>query len=244
MLDHESIRFADWHSEFSAAISDAPPVPGDPLDQARVDDRRGEEPFAVLAYLADGASSIVLAVNDPVAWRGSVIGIREIKPELAGLQVLAFDDPALAAGNFDHVVMAEPPPAPALAGFSAAHTVFAWSESVARSVAAREADLLLSREHVVKVFRLIKAATDPAESLLEDLRLRMPSARIAGRAVRALEELSVVRVQRSGADVESIHAEDSPKTDLELSFTFRSYSEYREESKQWLRQLSANPRER
>jgi single-stranded-DNA-specific exonuclease len=244
MLDHDALGFADWHSEFSAAISDAPPGPGEPLDEAKVDDRRGEEPFAVLADLADQSSSIVLAVNDPVAWRGSATGIREIKSGLAELQVLAYDDPALAAGNFDHVVMAEPPPAPALSGSSAARAVFAWNDAVARSVAAREADLLLSREHMVNAFRLIKAAGDPGEPLLEDLRLRMPSARIAGRAVRALEELSVVRVQRSGADVESIHAEDSPKTDLELSFTFRSYSEYREESKQWLRQLSANPTER
>ena len=124
MLDHGAIGFADWHSEFSAAISDAPPVPGEPLDEAKVDDRRGEEPFAVLADLADRSSSIALAVNDPVAWRGSATGIREIKPALAALQVLAFDDPALAAGNFDHVVMAEPPPAPALAGSASAHAVF------------------------------------------------------------------------------------------------------------------------
>jgi hypothetical protein len=167
-----------------------------------------------------------------------------MRPELSGLQVLAFDDPALSAGGFDHVVMAEPPPAPGLVGSTSAHAVFAWNDAVARSVAARGPDLLLSRDHMVAVFRLVNSADDPGEPLIEALREQLPSARIAGRAVRALEELSVVRVQRSGADVEAIVAEESPKTDLELSFTFRSYSEYREQSQQWLRQLTPTPASR
>jgi single-stranded-DNA-specific exonuclease len=238
LIEHEPADLAAWQTEFAAGLTDEPPTASEPLDEAKVADRRGEAPFAVLLDASNESSSIALAVNDPVAWRGSVKGLRSMRPALADLQVLAFDDPALRDGGFDHVVMAEPPPAPSLAGSASAQAIFAWNDAVARSVAARGPDLLLSRDHMVNAFRLIKAAEDPGEPLFEELRLRLPSARIAGRAVRALEELSVVRVQRSGADVEAIHAEDSPKTDLELSLTFRSYSEYRDESQLWLRQLT------
>jgi single-stranded-DNA-specific exonuclease len=241
LVQHDSPGVAEWRSEFVGGLTDDLPEPSEPLDPKKVDDRRGEAPLAVLLDLAGEETSIALAVNDPVAWRGSVAGLESMRPALSDLKVLAFDDPALGAGNFEHVVMAEPPPAPALAGSANSHAVFAWNDLVARSVAARGPDLILSRDHMVTAFRLIKDAKDPGEPLLDELRMRLPSARIAGRAVRALEELSVVKVQRSGADVEAIHAAESPKTDLDLSLTFRSYSEYRGISQQWLRQLSATP---
>ncbi|MBJ7355416.1 MAG: single-stranded-DNA-specific exonuclease RecJ [Thermoleophilaceae bacterium] len=241
LIEHAAADAAAWRTEFAAGMTDPPPAESERLDEDRVADRRGEAPFAVLLDLSTESSSIALAVNDPVAWRGSVAGLRAMRPALADLQVLAFDDPALGGGAFEHVVMAEPPPAPGLAGSASSNAVFAWSDDIARAVAARGPDLLLSRDHMVAAFRLVKSAEDPGEPLIEALRQQLPSARIAGRAVRALEELSVVRVQRSGADVEAIHAEDSPKTDLELSLTFRSYSEYREQSQQWLRQLNPTP---
>jgi hypothetical protein len=241
LVEHEAADAAAWSAEFAAGLSDPPPAGAAPLDESKVDDRRGEAPFAVLLDLATESGSIALAVNDPVPWRGSVAGLRGMRPALSELQVLAFDDPELSSGAFERIVMAEPPPAPGLAGSPESHAVFAWNDAVARSVAARGPDLLLSRDHMVAAFRLIKSAEDPGQPLFDALREQLPSARIAGRAVRALEELSVVRVQRSGADVEAIDAEDSPKTELELSLTFRSYSEYREQSEQWLRQLIPTP---
>ncbi|MGK2878918.1 MAG: single-stranded-DNA-specific exonuclease RecJ [Solirubrobacterales bacterium] len=244
LVEHDAPSLEMWRREFSSAVTDPPAVAGEPLDQSKAEDRRGESPFAILQELSARSTALALAVNDPVSWRAATAGMREIEPALEGLSVLAFDDPALSAGGFEHVVMAEPPPSPSLAGAGAARVVFAWNDAIARSVAAREADLLLSRAHMVNAFRIVRGSEDPGLPLIEELRLRLPSARIAGRAVRALEELSVVRVQRSGSDVEAIHAEDSPKTDLELSFTFRSYSEYREESQRWLRQMSTAPTSR
>jgi single-stranded-DNA-specific exonuclease len=241
LIEHEAAGAEAWREEFAAALDDPPPSGSSPLDESRVEDRRGEAPLAVLLDLSSESDSIALAVNDPVAWRGSVAGLRAMRPSLSGLKVLAFDDPALSDGGYEYIVMAEPPPAPGLAGSPESHAIFVWNDAVARSVAARGPDLLLSRGHMVTAFRLIKSSEDPAGPLLEALRDQLPSARIAGRAVRALEELSVVRVQRSGADVEAIYAEDSPKTELELSLTFRSYSEYREQSEQWLRQLNPTP---
>ncbi|MBJ7458075.1 MAG: single-stranded-DNA-specific exonuclease RecJ [Thermoleophilaceae bacterium] len=238
IVEHDAPDLHAWRQEFSSAVSDPPATAGRTLDEAEAEDRRGEALLAVLQEFSVESTALALAVNDPLSWRAAVAGVKLIEPALKDLAVLAFDDPALAAGAFDHVVMAEPPPSPSLSGAGAARAVLAWNDAIARSVAARESDLLLSREHVVKAFRIVRDAGDPGESLLEELRLRLPSARIAGRAVRSLEELSVVRVQRSGADVEALHAADSPKTDLELSFTFRSYSEYREESQRWLRQIS------
>jgi single-stranded-DNA-specific exonuclease len=234
-----------WREEFESALAqDAFAAAGPGLDHESASDRRGESPLAVVADLAPHSRKLAFAVNDPVRWRANVAGLGAVDPQLASLPVLAYDDPDLATGGFEHVVMAEPPPSPAFADFGEARAVLAWSDATARSVAAGASDLLLGREHVVVAFKTIRDAEDPGEPLITQLRDALPSARIAGRALRVLEELSLVRIERSGKSVEAIHAEESPKTDLDLSFTFRSYSEYREVSQQWLRQMSAKPTER
>jgi single-stranded-DNA-specific exonuclease len=232
-----------WRDEFEVALDQAPFTgAGAGLDPEITDDRRDEAPLGLLVELAVNLPN--LALNDPVRWRGNAAGLRAIDPALANLEVLAFDDPTLATGGFDAVVMAEPPPAPDFAAFGSARAVIAWSEATARAVAANGPDLLLSRDHTVAAFRIVRAAEGPLQATLDQLREQLPSARIAGRALRALEELSVVRIQRSGRSVEAIDAAETPKTELDLSFTFRSYSEYREVSEQWLRQMSTKPTSR
>lgn len=230
-----------WRSAFHGALADEPTAPrGEGLDESRVEDRRGEPLSAVLVDAA-AAGPAALVVNDPGAWHEAMSGFAQVAPELT---LIAYDDPALTTDAFAQVVLAEPPPAPAFAAFPRSRTLLAWNEAAVSSVLATQRDLLLTREHMVTAFRTVRDGSSGGAGVLGDLESALPNARVAGRAIRALEEIGVVRVQRDGADVEAIHATDSPKTDLELSFTFRSYSEYREESEQWLRQLSAKPTER
>lgn len=231
-----------WTQAFVSALSDKPcgAKGSGGLDESRVDDRRGDALAAIVADVpVEGA--VAVAVHDPVSWAIPALGLSTLH---GSMKVLAYDDPALHAGEFTHVVLAEPPPSPVFAGFSDSRAVLAWNDAALSSTLANGANLLLSRDHMVTAFRVIRDNSDAGDSVLLALQSALPSARIAGRAVRALEEIDVVRVQRDGSNVEAITATDSPKTDLELSFTFRSYSEYREESERWLRQLSAKPTER
>ena len=158
--------------------------------------------------------------------------------------VVAYDDPAAGSGDFAHVVMAEPPPSPGIPDFGAAAVTIGWSDAALRRVLADANDLLLSRDHTVAAFRAIREAQEPSASVEQLLAQALPSARIAGRAVRALAEIGVVEVQAGEGSVESIIIVDSARTELDRSPAFRSYSDYREESQRWLRQLSAETKER
>jgi hypothetical protein len=91
---------------------------------------------------------------------------------------------------------------------------------------------------MVAAYRAVKGADGAAEPE-KALSAALPSAWLAGRAIRALEELSLVQIQRSGEIVEAVIAASEAKTDLDLSFTFRSYSEYKDDSERWLRNLTA-----
>lgn len=234
---------AEWLRELGRALEEPPfQSPGGGLDPERALDRRGEPAASVLLELvASGSGRIALAVNDPVRWRAALAGLTASEPRLAVVETIAYDAMPAVRGSYEHVVLAEPPPAPAFAAFEGSVAVIAWNGAVASQTAARAGDLLLARDHVVAAYRIVRDAPEPGGPALGALRAQLPSARVAGRALRVLEELSLVRIERSGGSVESIEALDIPKTDLDLSITFRSYSEYREESERWLRRLSATP---
>jgi hypothetical protein len=190
-----------------------------------------------------GSSNAVLVANDVAEWQLEVSALAAVDAQLKNLAIRAYDDPALAAEQFDHYVLVEPPPAPAFAAFGDAKVTIAWNASSMRLVSSREADLLIDRPHMVSAFRAVKENGEGSlDQLLATLQEATPSPRIAARAVRALEELSIVRVVRSGDSVEAISAlaitPNGAKTELDLSPTFRSYSADREETKRWLRQLT------
>lgn len=209
------------------------------LDAAKAVDRRDDSPFEVIAELAPTATESVVVTNDAAEWRPLVAALAAVDERLNHLKVRAYDDPALAAEPFTHYALVEPPPAPAFAAFGDAKVTIAWNAATMRLVRSREADLLIDRPHMVSAFRAVKQHGEgPVEELLAGLQAATPSPRIAARAVRALEELSIVRVVRGDQAVEAISVVESARTELDLSPTFRSYSAYREETKRWLRQLT------
>jgi hypothetical protein len=133
------------------------------------------------------------------------------------------------------VVLAEPPPAPAFAAFGDTLVTFAWTAAGERHIQSRADELLLGRTQMVTAYRAVR---DNADDPIAALKAQLPNPRIAARAATALAELSLLRVDPATGTVESINADPNAKIDLELSFTFRSYSEYREASAQWLPQLN------
>lgn len=230
-----------WKAAFLRGVNDPlPDVSSASLDPDGAIDLRGLPLAAILAGF-DADDSVAVVVNDPAYWD-------PLMESLAGCgmsaSVVAYDDPAAGSGDFAHVVMAEPPPSPGIPDFGAAAVTIGWSDAALRRVLADANDLLLSRDHTVAAFRAIREAQEPSASVEQLLAQALPSARIAGRAVRALAEIGVVEVQAGEVSVESIIIVDSARTELDRSPTFRSYSDYREESQRWLRQLSAETKER
>lgn len=218
-----------WREDFERALCDPPFAPSAGLDEARTHDRRGEPLSEVLSALEAEGARVCVAVN-----------CIEFADQVPGnTRVYAYDDPRLADEDLEIVVMAEPPPAPGFIAWEVPEAVTAWSADGVMRLIDRAGDLLLTREHTVATYRCVAAAAGELAKLIDELRSALPSARIAGRALRVLEELDIVSIERSGEAVDVVKVNDSPRTELERSLTFRSYSGYREESEPWLRQLSA-----
>ncbi len=242
LVERSESRAQLWNSECQRALADDLVEPGEVIDEESSRDLRVEGPVLALLELAAPGSRIALAVNEPEVWRGAISGVLADLTSGSSVEVLGFDDPRLSRG-FDLVLMAEPPPAPAMASFGGAPAVACWSLQSELRAIERAGDLLLSREHLVGAFRVIREDFGGVEDLFRALESALPSARIAGRALRALEEIDVIAIERSGETVDAVVARDSgaangAKRDLDQSFTFRSYSGYREASQQWLRSLN------
>lgn len=226
-----------WRRSLERALADAPFAASGGLDQARTIDRRGRSLVEVAAEFGAGGGRVCLAVGErsPLLADPTATAL----DRLGHFVVCSYDDSSLADVDVDAIVMVDPPPAPGFIGWSEKTSVMAWSaESVTQAIEVR-ADLLLSREHVVAVFRALKASDQDLGKLIAALEVELPSARIAARALQTLDELDIVSIERSGSSVDAFVVHDMPKTDLDRSMTFRSYSGYREESEEWLRQLSA-----
>lgn len=232
-----------WDQQFSRELFAAPleVVADAALSLDAAVDRRADSPLAAIIELASGPSGSVVVVNDPVEWGAMLAALAAVEPSIAEVPIHAYGDPELTDSNWHRAVLAEPPPAPALAGVHADQVVIAWNAPGIRVIASRGTDLVLDRIHVVSMYRTIKDAKDSSwGELRAQVQTSAPSARIAAHAVRTLSELSLVRVVGEPNAVEAIEVGDSAKTELDLSPTFRSYSAYREESTTWLRQISAD----
>lgn len=128
-------------------------------------------------------------------------------------------DPALAGGHV-HVVAVDPPPSPA----ALAHiTVMAWGAAeldFATKIHQREHSL---RPELTSLYRSLRAAGGAGGERLETL-LRGDSPHrspaLAGRALRILEELGLVTIDRAGRTLTVPLAQP---TQLERSETFRAY---------------------
>lgn len=228
----------DWRGEFESTLISAPFDGGGLLDESAVDDRRGEGAVrVVLELLASGREGVVAVANDPARLKKTLSALTAADERIAAVAVRGFDDPSVAEAGYAHVVIAEPPPAPAFASFPKAQISLAWSDADVDRVVDAGGGLLLGRDHVVLAFRTIRDAADPGRAV-GALEGRLPSARIAARAVQALEELGLVAVEREGDSVEAIKVVAGAKSDLDRSSVFRTYSGYEEDSELWLRQLS------
>lgn len=233
-----------WLEEFEAALTGSPFVGGEAaLDPDSADDRRAESPVAVVASLGERAVGAVVVANHIAEWRDQLAALAEVDPRLAAVAVRSYDDPTLAVSGFADYILVEPPPAPSFAAFQGRVTI-AWNDAIARRTAARGADLLVDRPHVIAAYKAIRdAGSVHVAALGATLSGVTPSARLAGRAVRSLEEIEVVRIERDGDSVETMSVVESAKTELDRSSTFRSYISLREESRRWLNQLTAEQKE-
>jgi hypothetical protein len=239
MLDHRVDCEKLWREEFERALGDSLPDRGmRNAEDARLIDRRGRALASMVVEYSSRARRLAIACNDPLPLRRALAGVL-LASGADNTEVLGYDDPRLADGGFDHVLLAEPPPAEDLAAFGEATTIAAWGQQALSDTVARAADLLLSREHTIVAYRAVRESGGSLDDLIEPLRAALPDARVAGRAVRALAEIEVLRIEGSPHSVDSVIALETGKKELNQSFTYRSYSEYREESERWLRQLKA-----
>lgn len=238
LRDDDDASTDGWREHFAAALESEPVQGEGGLDEQSVQDHRGTGVERVLLELAArGRRRVGVVANDPRRAARSLALLQAADWRLSDFRALAFDDPALAGGDFEEFVLAEPPPAPAFADFGDVPVTFAWGEPEVARLAARSEDLLLGRDHVVAAFRAVRDAADPAAAV-EALKEQLPDPRLAGKAVRVLEEINLARVERAADGIVGVSVCEEARSDLELSFTFRSYSGQREASERWIRQLS------
>ncbi len=178
--------------------------------------------------------SAVEALSDPGAGRLALADYPAL--ELA---------PGIVAGH-DHVVLVDPPPFPQLMALASAtdapgrflHPVWGDAEhAFALTVLDQQLGL---RMELRSLFRDLRAAGSVAgEGLIAALRGsgRHPrSPELAGRCLRVLGELDVVRIDRESG-VRRLGAVSSDGTELERSETFRAYGARHEEGKRYLASL-------
>jgi hypothetical protein len=167
---------------------------------------------------------------------------------MAGEGVRVADYPGLErspelAVDFDHVVLVDPPPGPALdrlVSHSAREGGYlhrVWGEAEWRLSLSTLAGQLAQRPTLIATFRDLRDAGEVSgEELRRALRGsgRQPrGAETAARCFRVLFELGLVRGTPSGGDGE-VGVVSSEGTDLERSAAFRAYSARHEEARQYL----------
>lgn len=234
-----------FHAAFDEPI-DASAAPALPSPEKTID-RSHEAPLALLAEL-DAGDGVALVVGDVAAWEARVRALAQVNPRFSSVQVLDAVAPppmmsasaasAAAAGACDLAILVEAalPPRWVVEGAKRMVVVRGGAHAPNAGAAARQ---LLDRSHVVAAFRAIRDASDPAvQSLAARLAAEVGEARVAAHAVRVLHELGLVRVERSAQVVEALHVTGAPRTELDRSPTFRSYSEIKDLSRRWLAQLT------
>ncbi len=236
------LEAAQWWQLFDAELA------RDPAAAPALDSAAGGEyqrqvcvsanaPAAVISELASCAGE-VLALAADAELRASM--------QCEGARVADYAElerePELA-GEFDHVVLVDPPARPdllALASRSQAEGGFlhrVWGEAEWRFALSAAASQLAQRSTLIAVFRDLR---DAGEVGGEELRAALvgcpPQARspeTAGRCFRVLAELGLVRGE-PGPGGGLVGVVSSEGTDLERSASYRAYSARHEEARQYL----------
>jgi single-stranded-DNA-specific exonuclease len=173
-------------------------------------DRRGGGLAGTLAALVASGEPVLVACADARRRRGHLEG------RLGGFAVAAWHalerDPALAA-QYAHVVALDPPAADTQAALMDERFTLAWGAAEADyALAAHEAGYDL-RPVAAALYRALRAGALP------DAIAAAPSPAAAGRALRVLAELGLVRVE--GDAVTLLPAR---RTELDASAAFRAYT--------------------
>jgi single-stranded-DNA-specific exonuclease len=237
-LDAADGPFGDGRAGGYGRAGDCPAddVPGRRL----VLDRRHESPLAVLADA--GAAGPTLAVCADVPRRLGGLGARAGGFSLACGQML-LAEPSLAAG-FSQIVVLDPPSSPALADLAcsgAGFTHLAWSEPelrFAEQMHELEYRLRTSLASLYRGLRLRRRVTGgELERLLRGEGPHGRSARLAGRLIRVLAELSLVSLDRASGTVALELAgpsQPAQRARLEESAAYRVYDRIYEDGLRFL----------
>lgn len=188
----------------AGAVERAPGVPRD---------RRGGGVAGTIAALVASGDPVLVVCADARRRRGHLEG------RLGGFDVVSWPalerQPALLA-SYTHVVALDPPAADTQAALVDERFTLAWGDAETDyALRAHEASYAL-RPVAAAVYRALRAAAaDPLVAAVA----AAPSPAAAGRALRVLQELALVRL-----DGRSATALSAPKTDLERSAAFRAYA--------------------
>ena len=208
-------------------ISPGPAVA--PVPSPIRDRRGGGVAGTVAALVATGEPVLVVAAD-------AALRARQLAPILGGFELCSHAalerDPSLAQADV-HVVLLDPPAGPLLARGCMTHLAWGPDElRLAEQIHERDYALRGALTATYRVLRSAGGATGgELEALLRgDVRTPRP-ARLAGRVLRVLAELELVRLDDGGRSLIVLPAE---RTTLERSAAFRHYARRHEEGRPYL----------
>jgi single-stranded-DNA-specific exonuclease len=193
-------------------------------------DRRGGGIAGTIgALVASGEPVLVVAAD-------ALLRARHLAPILGGFELCSHEalerDPGLAKAD-THVVLLDPPAGPIRAHGAMTHLAWGPAElEFAQHVHERHFDL---RAELAATYRALRdaggAAGEQLVALLRGDEQAPRPAALAGRVIRVLTELELVRLDAGGA---SVTVPPAQRTALERSAAFRAYYQRYEEGRRWL----------
>jgi len=237
--EDEASAEEQWWQRFERELAIEPadwlPV-GPKVDRAgRVEVRPQSSPAAVVGELASSGGGDVLAFVADCERRAALGGGGVVLADGVALEA----DPELA-GEFEHVVLVDPPAFShlerlAMSGAGYAH--LAWGDAEHRFALAMLDEQLARRDVLIALFRDLREAGEAGgEELRRVLRGGGRFARgpeTAARCFRVLSELKLVRGAPNGGDG-SVGVVSSEGTELERSAAYRAYGARHQEGLQFL----------
>lgn len=201
-------------------------------------DRRGWSPLATIAdaQAAAGPERPILVVCADAPRRLAVLAGRR-----GGFALIShgslLEEPELL-GDFEHVVVLDPPAAPLqeqLTRVGTGYTHLAWGEAELRFAQQMHELEYGLRASLVALYRALRergrVAGEELEHLLRGDGSHARSARLSGRLLRVLTELELVSLE---ADLPALAIASSAPTELERSAAYRVYTRVNEDGRRFL----------
>jgi single-stranded-DNA-specific exonuclease len=225
-------------AELDAPLEPWPPVLGAVPRGRTVLDRRGRGLAGTLADLAATGEPVLVVCAEVVP------RLRGLEGRLGGFALCSYEalerDPGLAA-RFGHLIALDPPAhahrRALLEAGDAGFAHLAWGKPELRFAHEINAHHNLRRDQLVTLYRALRDQRGGAgEELVATLRRGSGSATCAGRALRVLDELGLVhldRVQRA------LTVPEAQRTELERSPAFRAYQRRLQDADRYLSEATA-----